>query len=293
MNRVIYSLYIDIDEKELDFYDKNIIKKGQIGRNFFAKEQFKNNYNKLKVMQKSYADQNKCDYILFENDEKFKDFKTIFSEKYPYLTTYNIVNFYKLYLLYDLSKKYDEILYLDFDAVPVTADNFFEAWDLTKGICVYNNNAMINKMNMTIDKIAHGIRSPTSKFYNAQAMLIASGHNPKNDVINTGIIGANKENILKLDFWGKFFDTMNLMTKLRTEGLDDLYPENIYKIFRYDNETIFSYKVEVNKIDIQWFDTKWHYFFDSQHFIPKETKIVHAICKEFDTVWRYYEKYNF
>ena len=40
--------------------------------------------------------------------------------------------------------------------------------------------AMINKMNMTIDKIAHGIRSPTSKYYNAQAMLIANGHNPKN-----------------------------------------------------------------------------------------------------------------
>ena len=52
MNRVIYSLYIDIDEKELDFYDKNIIKKGQIGRNFFAKEQFKNNYEQINWSKK-------------------------------------------------------------------------------------------------------------------------------------------------------------------------------------------------------------------------------------------------
>ena len=66
-------------------------------------------------MQKAYADENKCDYILFENDNQFKDFKKVFQEKYPYLTTYNIVNFYKLYLLYELSNKYDEILYLDFD----------------------------------------------------------------------------------------------------------------------------------------------------------------------------------
>ena len=64
--------------------------------NLFAKIQFNKNYNKLKVMQKAYADENKCDYILFENDNQFKDFKKVFQEKYPYLTTYNIINFYKL-----------------------------------------------------------------------------------------------------------------------------------------------------------------------------------------------------
>ena len=30
MSRVIYTLYIDIPEKELDFFDKDIIKEGQI-----------------------------------------------------------------------------------------------------------------------------------------------------------------------------------------------------------------------------------------------------------------------
>ena len=40
-------------------------------------------------------------------------------------------------------------------------------------------------------------------------------------------------------------------------------------------------------------DNQWHYFFDNQHFIPKDTKIVHTINKDFDTVWRYYDKYNF
>ena len=291
MNRVIYSLYIDVPEKE--HFGNSSFKGDTAARGLKTRNAFKEHYQRLIDSKKKYADRIGASFHMYEYDKNYKTFSDNLLKDFPFLTGYEIVNFYKIHLLYVLAKNYDEILYLDFDAIPVTTDNFFEAWDLTKGICVYNNNAMINKMNMTIDKIAHGIRSPTSKYYNAQAMLIANGHNPKNDVINTGIIGANKENILKLDFWGKFFDTMNLMTKLRTEGLDDLYPENIYKIFRYDNETIFSYKVEVNKIDIQWFDTKWHYFFDSQHFIPKETKIVHAICKEFDTVWRYYEKYNF
>ena len=51
--------------------------------------------------------------------------------------TYEIVNFYKIYLLDKLAEEYDEILYLDFDAIPVTNDNFFEYWDLTKASCSF------------------------------------------------------------------------------------------------------------------------------------------------------------
>ena len=60
----------------------------------------------------------------------------------------------------------------------------------------------------------------------------------------------------------------------------------VIDMFRYDNETIFSFKREVNHITIQWLDDKWHYFLDKQKFIPKDTKLVHCICKDFDLVWR-------
>jgi len=119
-------------------------------------------------------------------------------------------------------------------------------------------------------------------------MLLEEGLNPDNDVINTGIICARKEDIIKLDFFGKFKDTIDLMTKLRKDT-SGLYPQNIVDMFRYDNETIFSYKREVNNVDIQWLDNKWHYFLDTQKFIPEDTKIVHAISKDFDLVWRYYD----
>ena len=51
MKRIIYSLYIDLPEEELDFFDKNIVKEGQPSRNMFAKEQFKKNYIKIKGLQ--------------------------------------------------------------------------------------------------------------------------------------------------------------------------------------------------------------------------------------------------
>jgi hypothetical protein len=119
-------------------------------------------------------------------------------------------------------------------------------------------------------------------------MLLNYGLNPNNDVINTGIIGARKEDIQKLNYFGKFRDVIDMMTNLINER-GGLYPDNIVDMFRYDNETIFSFKTKVNQVNIQWLDDKWHYFLDTQKFIPEETKIVHAISKDFDLVWRRYD----
>ena len=71
-------------------------------------------------------------------------------KQYPYLTMYNIINFYKIHLMYELGLKYDEILFLDFDVVPMKNENFFELWDLTKGIAVLNNNSKITKIKLKV-----------------------------------------------------------------------------------------------------------------------------------------------
>jgi len=290
MKRVIFSLYVDVPEKE--HYGPSKFKHDTIDKALQTRNAFKEHYNKLVETKQKYSDTIGVPFKLYEYDKQFKDFEKNLLKNFPYFTGYEIINFYKIHLLYELAKDYDEILYLDFDAIPVTNESFFNHWDLSKGICVYNNNAMINKNNRAIDKMIHGIRSPSAKYFNTQAMLIATDNSPINDVINTGIVGATKTDLLKLDFFGKFYDTITLMTKLREEGLDGLYPQNVIDMFRYDNETIFSYKIQVNNINIQWLDNQWHYFFDTQFFIRKETKIVHTINKDFDTVWRFYEKHN-
>tara|TARA_B100000902_G_C27319607_1_gene923517 strand:- start:2440 stop:3315 length:876 start_codon:yes stop_codon:yes gene_type:complete len=290
MKRIIYSLYVDVPEKE--HYGPSKFKYDTLEKALETRNSFKDNYKQLVNVKREYAKDIGVPFIMYEYDNQYQTFEKNLLKDFPELTGYEIINFYKIHLLYELAKEYDEILYLDFDAIPVTKDCFFTHWNLSKGICVYNNNVMVNKNNRTIDKMIHGIRSPSAKYFNAQAMLIATNNNPKNDVINTGIIGARKEDILKLDFFGKFKDTIDLMTKLKKEGLDNLYPQNVIDMFRYDNETIFSYKIEVNKVNIQWLDTQWHYFFDKQFYIPKETKIVHTINKDFTTVWRYREKHN-
>ena len=147
-------------------------------------------------------------------------------------------------MLYELSNKYDEILYLDFDVVPLNFDNFFEQNDLSKGIFVLNNNERVSHLN-DIGENTQTIRSPNAKYYNAQAMLLEKGLNTKNDVINTGIIGINKQHLIKLNYFKDFDENLNLMTKLKS---DDMFPKRIVKYFGYDNETLFSVKLQENKV---------------------------------------------
>ena len=283
MKRVIYSLYVDVPAKEHYGNSKN--KHDTKEKASITVNAFKKHYDKLVNTKITYSEYCKADFIMFEYDEQYKTFEQNFLKDFPMFTGYEVINFYKIHLLNELAVEYDEILYLDFDVIPFTKEHpreasFFNNWDLSKGICVYNNNPKVNKSMDT----SEGIRSPSAKYFNCHAMLHDQGFKPVNDVINTGIIGACKEDIIKLDFFGGFKDTIDLMTKLR-ESKPGIYTQNIIDMFRYDNETIFSYKKQINNVPIQWLDDKWHYFFDIQGYIPDDTKLVHCINKDFDFVW--------
>ena len=142
MKRIIYSLYITIPKEELDWqppYQGEKIPKTKVAHNAFLKH-----YDWLKQRHVQYAKSIGVKYKLYECDEEFNNFKSWFQTTYPQITTYNIVNFYKIHLLYELAKEYDEILYIDFDVVPVTKDNFFKVWDVTnKGMAIKNNDNSI------------------------------------------------------------------------------------------------------------------------------------------------------
>ena len=286
MKRIIYSIYVDIPAPE--HFGKSKNRNDTVEKATITVDAFKKHYNRLVESKKDYANSIGVPFKMFEYDDQYKIFEKKFTKDFPELTGYEIINFYKIHVLYELAKSYDEILYLDFDAIPMNhSDNFFDEWDLSKGICVLDNN----------DKVVHNveasqsIRSPSAKYYNCQAMLLDGGYHPSNDVINTGIIGASKEHIKQLDYFSHFRLTIDLMTSLRSTQYKEanIYPDNIVDMFRYDNETIFSYKLKITETPVQWLDPRWHYFFDMQRFVPPFAKIVHAICKDFDCVWRRYD----
>lgn len=283
MKRVIYSLYIDIPTKDIDLFDKNILKTGDTPMNIRTKQQFAKHYGDLRACKQIYADAIGADFIMYEYDSNFSLWSAQIKNSYPYLTMYNIINFYKIHLMYELAMKYDEILFLDFDVVPMKNVNFFEAWDLTKGIAVLNNNNKVTKIESVTDT-SQTIRSPSSKYFNAQAMLFEKGLSTKNDVINTGIVGINKDHLVKLNYFANFENDLKMMSDLKESS--DIFPKKVLQYFGWDNETLFSVKLNENNVPVQWLDDKWHYFLYIQGFIPKETILCHTINKDFDLVWR-------
>ena len=76
------------------------------------------------------------------------------------------------------------------------------------------------------------------------------------------------------------------MHKIKNE--EGFWPRFIQNCFGYDNETLFSVKLNEHKVPVQWLDNQWHYFFDRQGFIPKEVVMCHVINKKFDVAWRRY-----
>ena len=285
MKRIIYSFYIDIPKDELDIFDKHILKKGQAPINYFTKNAFTEHYDKLVTCKEWYAREIGVPFKLFEYDTDFILYKDKLQRDYPYLTTYNVVNFYKIHLLYKLAQEYDEVLYLDFDVVPMTNDNFFKVWDLSKGIAIKDNNSQIIMMDDVTNR-SQTIRSPTAKYYNGQALLIDSGYNPKHKVVNTGIIGASKKHLDQLAYFDNFSDDLKRMSEVKE--YHDMYPEKIRQFFGWDNETLWGVKQVENNVPVQWLDDKWHYHFHIQGFIPKEVVMCHVINKKFDVAWRRY-----
>ena len=283
MKRVIYSLYIDIPKEDLDWqpsYAGDNLTKTERTKIEFAKH-----YERLLECKKEYADKIGVDFVMFEYDEQYKEYHKFFRENYPEITAYNIVNFYKIHLMYELAKEYDEVLYLDFDVVPNTEESFFERWDLSQGIAILDNNDQVH--NGAIQRIQTCVRSPTAKKFNCSAMLMERDVSPRNDVFNTGIVGASREHLKQLGYFDDFRDTLDLMTWLRENPEESIWGKNITDLYGYDNETVWSYKVKMTDTPIVWLDEQWHYFFSGNFYIPRESKMIHAISKQFDRIWEF------
>ena len=97
MKRLIYSLYKEDIENHQSSGD-------------YKKSQFKKYKNQIEQSQKNYANICGADYMLLD----------------PTNTNYDKIQIEKLLLLEDFTKTYDEVLYLDFDVVCLTKDNFFD-----------------------------------------------------------------------------------------------------------------------------------------------------------------------
>lgn len=296
----IFSIHIDIEDENLDnpkSYPDNEMNKSKI-----AQVQFRKYKDRLLENHKEYAKAVGAEYALFERDGEYEKFK----KKFSTLSEYDIVNLYKIYLLDKLSKKYDFILYIDMDVWFSDHKNIFESLPCNYAIgCQYDHPEWLGIENSKFYfyRYQKDFRNPEAKYWNAHALLSEEGLNPSNRVFNTGVVLASRYGMERLDYFSDIDDVLNTMKELKE---DSMYPENIQASFGYDNETIFSYKVEKNKVNTHRLSDNWHckHYYDVKESMEEGTRarkaakirfnsrvkkdkatIVHFISKNFGLVF--------
>lgn len=286
MSKIVFSVFIDIPEDQLDnpgWFENDV--QIQTNKSMQTKQALLNNYDKVVERQKQYAEAIGAEYRLYEYDDDYDVFMETFEEDFPEISHYDIVNFYKHWVMRNLAKSYDYICYMDFDVVPNTTDDIFDAHDMMRFGCA-NSNALA-AWGKTIDSKHYNtcIRNPSTKYWNAHAMLLETGHEADNDVFNTGIMVASKWLIERLDYFNEFRKNINLMTELKNDE-DSMYPYNIRRVFGYDNESLFSYLIHSNNIPVEYLNGPWHYIVDERMIdatkADPNAKLYHCINKKME-----------
>ena len=231
-------------------------------------------------VNKDYAENIGADYILFENDNQYKDYFKSFKKNYPQISEYDVVNFYKQFLMLKMAEKYDNVCYLDFDVIPNTKEDIFKAHKIdTHFACAENNSLAVWGKIIDSNRYNTCIRNPASKYWNCHAMLFQEGYEPETDVFNTAIMVSSSKIINQLNYFGNFDETLKLMSFVKNDK-NSIYPHNIKRVFGYDNETVFAYRRVVNEIKIDYITDDWHWRVDSDIW-KEDAKMFHVMNKKF------------
>jgi hypothetical protein len=255
-----FSIHIEIPNSKLD--NPSNYHGLEIPKSLMVKQQLLKYHDGLLNNHKEYCYNNNIKYIHFTRDEKYEEFY----KRFPDLSEYDVINLYKIYLLDELTKEYDHVMYVDFDVYFRQQHNAFDYMpvDYLLG-CKKSNKTDILIPSKNIDlyfkAYSHDFRNPNTKYWNTHAMLIEEGLNGDNDVFNTGIVFASRYTMEKLDYFSDIEEVIAMMKELKEDEFS-LYHENVRSQFGYDNETIFSYKIKKNNVPHQDLEDAWHYIND-------------------------------
>ena len=286
VSRIIFTINVDIDESNLDNpgWWNGDGTQASTDKSKITKQAFLEWSDKIILNQSQYAYACKSNYRVHLADSEYSDFYNTFKKDHPQISEYDIINFYKHWLMKKYSSKFDEVCYVDLDVVFNTKQNIFESHDIyNKFACgEQNSEALFGK---TVRPYNYNlcIRNPASKYWNTFAMLLDSGYTKEEsdtDVFNTGIMIASREQIQKLNYFDKLDDIIRDMEYLKEDH--SIFHPNIVRSFNYDNETIFAYKRVVNEVEIDYIDEDWHQRVLDNFPYMEDSKVFHVISKKFE-----------
>ena len=255
--KLIYSIYIEIPDERLD--NPKGRSDDPVNKSMRTKQRLRNYEKELIENHKAYAASVGATYINFRRDEEYEEF----FNRFPDLSEYDIINLYKVYLLDKLTDTADLVLYIDYDVVfnqNIDAFNFLKAescfcCDVSSG----EDSGVTPGIRGYFEKYEKDFRNPQAKYWNCHALLQEEDLDGDNKVFNTGIMMASKKVMDRLNYFDGIDNVLETMKELKEFSM---YPPAIQKSFGYDNETIMSYKVQMNNVPVYPLSEAWHYKHD-------------------------------
>lgn len=252
MKRIVFSLFTDVIDDHTSAPD-------------FKRQQFKKYYSQLKAKHKEYATAVDADYKLFT----------------PKSSDYNIVQFEKLLMFEELAKDYDEILYLDFDVVPIRDTNIFEVFDLNT-ICAFNIKCDMEEhlFYWLTDNDKWHSMDMHSKACHKRSMHMLNEDFSDLTCLNTGVVAMNRDAVARLNLSAQLDDLKALSEEA---ALDTLYPETMSKTWIFNNEVILSYLIEKHALPFTDIGMPWNFIVDDTvPTISDAAHFLHFVHKKFE-----------
>ena len=252
VKRIIFSLFSNNIDKHTSATD-------------FKRTQFKKYSSQILAKHKEYATIVGADYKLFT----------------PKSSDYNLIQFEKLLMFEKLMYDYDEILYLDFDVIPIRNTNIFEVFDLNT-ICAFNIECNMDKKLyywLTNNNEWHTM-DMYSKSCHKRSMLMLDGDFGNQTCLNTGVVAMNKSMVTKLNLNSQM-DDLKLLSK--EAALDTIYPEAMVKKWIFNNEVVLSYLIEKHALPFTNIGMPWNFIIDDTiPTISNGAYFLHFVHKKFE-----------
>jgi len=257
MKRIIFSIFngsIDQNHKSTNDYKLS---------------QFNKYKDQLIECKQDYAKKCNADFVLHEVP----------------ITDYNTLQFEKIIQLEKYAYQYDEILYLDFDVIPIpSARSIFDSVDTSK-ICMHplKRDLKHGQLRSALNDGWMDNQNVFAKTCAKKSMLLLDGINGNDHLYNTGVTLGNSEIIKKINFTKQLTDLHSLLDEAKE---DSLFPEEISNNFYYNNEVYISYLVERYNIPHVDLTMNWNFIIDDVQTYPTSAgELLHYVRKEFDQVF--------
>lgn len=252
VKRIIFSLFTNNVDKHTSATD-------------FKRNQFKKYSSQIETKHREYAQVVGADYKLFT----------------PKSNDYNIIQFEKLLMFEELINDYDEILYIDFDVIPIRNTNIFKAFDLNT-ICALNIKCSMEKelYYWLTDNDKWHTMDMYSKSCHKRSMLMLDGDFGNQTCLNTGVVAMNKDMVKKLNLSSQINDLKLLSNKAI---LDTIYPKKMAKKWIFNNEVILSYLIERHALPFTDIGMPWNFIIDDTiPTISNGAYFLHFVHKKFE-----------